>query len=181
MDKKIQNEEKYKDELVFRGQRKDEYVIFTAKQHSWVLAKRGLVILICCLVMVGAVAFFGASPISSWIIFILVVFVICYGFYYWFLWWNGEIVLTNQRIIQTVQNGFFSKKILETELEKIQDAVCEIKGLSNSMLNIGSVQFQTASKEKIIKMDYLLNPYDVQQKIVNAQKRTNRSEKRMIV
>lgn len=182
MDQKSKEElQEAEDEYLFRGQRPNEEVLFTAKQHPWVLAKRAFILLICAFIMIATIAYFGASSITSWVIFVLIVFMSFYSFYYWYLWWNGRLVLTNQRVIQSIQSGLFSKKILEAELEKIQDAVCEIKGLTNSMLNIGSIQLQTASKEKVLRLDYLFNPYDVQQKIMNAQNKNHLPHTRKII
>jgi len=160
-----------KDDFVFRGQRPDEEVILAVRQHPWVLARPGFIILLCIFVMIAAVAYFGASGITSWVMFVMICFIIFYGFYKWYLWWNGNVVLTDQRIIQSLQIGLFSRKILEADLSKIQDAVCEINGLANSLLNIGAIQLQTASKEKILKIDFIFNPYDIQQKIMHAQKK----------
>lgn len=174
-----QNEEKIAKEsgaFIFRGQRSDEEVILAVRQHPWVLIKKSFWIFAAIIVIVISLALFGASAITSWIIFAMLMFILFYGLYNWFLWWNGNMILTNQRIIQCIQTGLFSRKILEAELGRIQDAVCEIKGLTDSMLNIGSIQLQTASNEKILTIEGIFNPYDIQQKIMNAQKHIHKPE-----
>lgn len=151
--------------LTFRGQRDGEKVIFVTNQHPWVLAKAGFIILILILVMIGAIAIFGASGISSWVILVLFLFIFCYGFYNWYLWKNGMYILTNLRIIKSMQISLFHRAITEAELHRIQDITCEVNGFSNTALNIGDIKVQTAS-DKLIDFKNIYNPYDLQQKIV---------------
>ena len=143
-------------------------MIVVIQQHPWVLARPGAVILVLCLLMVAFVAYFGASWLSSWAIFILIVFSVSYGYYYWFLWASGKCILTSQRVISLDQKSLFHRTISETELDRIQDVTCETHGFLNTSMSIGDVRIQTASSEKIIVLKRIYNPYDFQQQIMLA-------------
>src|SRR3990167_7676017 len=106
-------------------QRADEDVIFVQKRHPWVLSKAGFLFIGIIVLIVLSFLFFGLSSITNWFVILGIIFILGYAFYIWFLYNNYLYVLTNQRVIIIEQSGFFSRQIVETELDKIQNITVE--------------------------------------------------------
>ena len=100
-----------------------------------------------------------------------IIFILGYAFYIWFLYNNYLYVLTNQRVIIIEQSGFFSRQIVETELDKIQNITVEVKGLMATILNFGDIKIRTAGIDATIILKSVNNPYEVQQKIIKYTKK----------
>ena len=61
--------------------------------------------------------------------------------------------ITNKRIIDIEQKGFFRREISTFRMERIQDITIEIKGILQTFLDFGDIHVQTAgeSQEFIIR------------------------------
>lgn len=157
---------------VFRGQRADEEVVLVTKQHVWLLMPVLGVWLAVTLVIMAIIWWFGASHVSSMVIVIAVIIAAIYSFYFWFTWNNSDYIVTNQRVIKIDQMSLFNRVISEAEVHRIQEISTEIKGPVRTLLNFGTVMIKTASDDSKLDLDDVSDPYDVQQAIVQIQKRT---------
>lgn len=161
---------KERDEYNFRGKRSDETVFLVVRCHPWLL----MPIVWFWLIMAGTVLvslyLLGASQITSYIIFGILVLGLGYTFYVWFMWNNGIYVVTDQRVIRIEQLGIFNREISEAEVDRIQEISTEVKGPIRTMMNFGDVKLQTASKEGKVTLKDVASPYDIQQQIVRVQR-----------
>lgn len=53
-------------------------------------------------------------------------------------------LITNQRIIDVEQDGFFSRRVSTFRLDRIQDVTIDISGFWNTMFNFGDIIVDTA-------------------------------------
>lgn len=157
-------------QFTFEGQRPDEDVIFVLKQHPWVLASAGLIGLIIIILLSISILIWGFSGVTSLLIILAIAFVIIYGGYRLFLYNNSLYILTNQRIIIMEQANLFSRRLNETELDKIQNMVAEIKGPIKTILSFGDIKITTAGVDPIIFIKNVDDPYGVQQEIIKYSK-----------
>ena len=158
-------------EYTFEGQRPDEEVIFVQKRHPWVLSKAGIIGILIILGLIISFILFGFSKVTSLMIVITVIFFVFYGLYLWFLYNNYIYILTNQRVIIIEQNSIFSRRIIESELDKIQNISVEVKGPVKTFLNFGDLKIMTAGIDPIMVILNVENPYKVQQEIVKHCKK----------
>lgn len=56
-------------------------------------------------------------------------------------------VVTDKRIIDVEQKGFFSRTVSSFRMERIQDVTVEIHGIIATLLDFGDVHVQTASED----------------------------------
>lgn len=160
-------------DLEFDNQRKDEEIILLSRRHPWVLAKSGLIAIIVLLILLIIFLIFGASFTSSIALIAALIFIVIYSFIRWFVYTNDIYILTNQRIINIDQSGFFSRKVSEAELENIQNVTYEIKGPIRSFLNFGNILIATAGSDNPgLTLKNVENPHFVQEKIINLQKKS---------
>jgi len=76
---------------------------------------------------------------SVWLLLLWVVFFIEWTDYYLDLW-----LITDKRIIDVEQKGFFHREITSFRYEQIQDITVETKGFIETFFKFGTLQIQTA-------------------------------------
>lgn len=70
------------------------------------------------------------------------------------------------RIINSVQNGFFDRRVSELSLSNIQDVSVNMDGMVPTMMNYGDVEIQTAAAERRFKFENVPNPQQVKDEIM---------------
>ncbi len=159
-------------ELEFDNQRKDEEVVLMSRRHPWVLAKSGLIAVIVILIVASSFMIFGASLITSIALVVSLVFIALYGFIRWFVFANDIYILTNQRIINIDQSGFFSRRVSEAELANILNVSYEVQGPVKSLLNFGDISIDTSGSDRnFLVLKNIENPHFIQEKIVSEQRK----------
>ncbi len=71
-------------------------------------------------------------------------------FYRYFMWRNEVLIITNQRIINNNQRGFFSKSVTELLDTDIMGISYEKSGFNASMYNYGDIVVRTASDNEMM-------------------------------
>lgn len=158
-------------EFSFNGQRQDEKVTEVVKNHPFILFWPGLQAVLACAIGAGIMIFFPGSQISG--VLLLVFIVVGIGIFgrAYYNYAQSVLIATNQRILYVHQDGFWKRKITETDLNKIQDVSSETKGPLKSMLKFGDLVIRTAGATagtEIIVSD-IPNPYEVQQRIAKMR------------
>lgn len=156
------------DEYRFHGQRADEHVMLVRNQH-WVVLLPAVLIVIVSLVIPAAILFFLNGNSMFYLIIVYIVAGLLYLGYHLYGYMNTLCIISNHRILNIIQKGFFSRKISEAELSRIQDVSSDIKGLLQTLFGFGDVTIRTAS-ESVLTLKNIAKPYDVQQALVRMLK-----------
>jgi len=145
-----------REEIEFPGQREGEEMILFLRRHWFIFFMRLLFIFVSIAVLVAAYyvfAFLNANFQQSvyYNLFLLAeslgtLFVWNTFFILWLDYYLDVWIVTNERIINIEQHGFFSRKVSELKLTKIQDVTSEIIGVIPSLLNYGNIYVQTAGE-----------------------------------
>lgn len=157
------------DDYTFRGQRPGETVELVLKQHPWVMLPVGLVWIGAIVLATVLLWRLGASAVPAYAIIGLTVLAVGFSFYRWYLWANGQYIISNQRVIKVSQLGLFNRQIAEAEIGRIQEISTDIYGPIRTMLNFGTVKIQTASTTGQLDLENTPSPYDVQQLIARSR------------
>ncbi len=83
----------------------------------------------------------------------------------------NAFVLTNKRIIDFDQKGFFERVVSECSYNKVQDVSFEVKGILATFINFGTIRIQTAASNQNLEMAKVLKPQRAQEKITDFQKK----------
>lgn len=67
-------------------------------------------------------------------------------FVIWTSYYLDVLVITDKRIIDIDQKGFFSREVSTLSLDKVQDITINISGVLATFLNFGTIQIQTAAE-----------------------------------
>jgi hypothetical protein len=158
-------------EFSFNGQRDGEKVMEVVKNHPFVLFLPGLETVLAFAIGAAVMIFFTESQISG--VILLVAIAVGLGIFgrAYYNYSQSVLLITNQRLINVHQDGFLKRKIIETDMDKIQDASSEVKGLFKVMLKFGDLIIRTAGATAgtEILVENIPNPYEVQQRIAKMR------------
>lgn len=130
-------------EQTFDGQREDEKVILVFRRHIIALRKGFYSILIpFALASIPAIIFPG-ELLYFYIAFGALGFGLLLFFYHWIGWYFTIFILTNQRLRQSAQKGFFGKSVIDLPVTKIQNISYTVPGLSGELFKFGTIVVQT--------------------------------------
>ncbi len=159
-----------------------EIIIGTFRKH-WILpAINTAVVSILFLIPVVALLFLVGETITTEYFEItfrleepsVAVFIISlWGLFLWirfFSFWTDHHldgwVLTNKRVIDMEQRGFFRRESASFRLERLQDVTTEVKGIIATLLKYGDVHVQTAGTDREFVLRHATNPKHVKEKIL---------------
>lgn len=71
-------------------------------------------------------------------------------FPYWISWHYSVFIVTDQRLIQTTQKGFWTRSVVDIGLNQIQMVNYEIAGLEQTILGFGTIMMQTFVGDLVI-------------------------------
>lgn len=90
---------------------------------------------------------------ALWILIMWVIILIIWTDYYLDIW-----IITNKRLIDVEQKGFFNRVVSTVDLENIQDSTDEVKGIIPTLLRFGNINVQTAASEGVFVIKGIDNP-----------------------
>lgn len=158
--------------FVFNGQRPDESVEEVVKNHWFVFFWPTVKSLILLAIPVAFFIFWGANIYFSIVttVCVLMAFAIFFTAYYLYL--CSVFLITSERVIYLYQISILKRKIIETNLDKIQDISSNTEGFAKNAFGFGDLVIRTAGagqgNEIIIKN--IANPYALQQEITKRTK-----------
>lgn len=164
-----------KPQKYFADQFDDEEVLYVFRKHPIVMRK-GLVIGMAAW-LVGpvytlaltyihandpskypSIAFFAYSFLLSVLLGMVLLFPS------WLSWYFSIFIVTDQRLIQVTQKGFFSRSVVDMGLNQIQMVNYEVSGLQETLLGYGTISMQTFVGDLVIHD--LHHPAKIQKKLL---------------
>lgn len=152
--------------LDFEGQRPGEEVLFIFRRHI-IAMRKGFYLLLIPFAL-------SALPVLIWQdnIALLISPLIGFSlglilfFYHWMMWYFTVYIVTNQRLRQVTQKGFFGKDVVELRLSKIQNISYNIPGFTGEIFGFGTMVIQTFVGDLVIR--YVEHPDKTYNKLQNA-------------
>ena len=151
--------------FTFRGQRPDEEVRLVVRRHPIVFFWPLLQSTIALAFIVLALIFWGLGDIFYIVVTVLILIIFSLIFKISFIYSNSFCLVTNQRVINVDQRGFFNRVITETDYAKIQEVTNSTAGMIGTTFNIGEINILTAGKESQLTIRNIPDPYSIQQEI----------------
>ena len=155
-------------ELVFDGQREGEKVKFVFRRH-FLTARKGLLWMLVCLA-IGTLPLFmwKGDRRMFWVFLVFVAIGLIGLFYSIILWYFSIYIVTDQRIRQITQKGFFKKSVVDLGLDRIQSISYGVPGILGGVFGFGTILIQTAVGDLVISM--VPRPEKVYNKLQNLIK-----------
>lgn len=85
------------------------------------------------------------------------------------VWYYNTSIVTNYRVIDFDQQGFFDKTVSGITYDKIQEVFYRQKGVCQSLFKYGSVVLQIANTGTKIKLRHIYRPSEIQELILELQ------------
>lgn len=117
-------------------------------------------LIIVALVLVRYLArfdFFGYWPLVLALAVLLILLIILYRL---FIWRMDALIITDQRVVENEQRGFFSKTVTELLYRDILEISYTKEGISASLYNFGDIKIRTAAENEIV-FEKIPNPAEV--------------------
>lgn len=135
----------------FEGQREDEELLFVFRRHIIAMRKGFYALLIPMMI--------GAIPFLIWQDNLNLLWVFLGGFglglilfaYHFIIWFYTYYIVSDERIRQVTQRGFFGKDVVELRLSKVQNISYNIPGLFGEMFQFGTIVIQTFVGDLVIR------------------------------
>jgi len=164
-----------------RGQRPNEQIIIFARRH-WIrnalfiayLVGLDLAYLVAIYLIINFTPLQYAGT-TRYIIITLSAIVLMTSWLLFYIRWLDYYldiwILTNDRIVQIKQNSLFDRQIAGFDLSTIQDVVAKQKGPLATFLNYGTIFVQTAATTELFMFNFIPNPFEVKNKVLDAQEK----------
>lgn len=129
--------------FTFEGQRDDEVVIKVFRRHI-ISMRKGFIGLLIPFALLSIPPLIWQTRLELFLLPIagLVIGVVIF-LYHYMLWYYSIFILTNQRLRQVVQRGFFGTNVLEIKLSKVSSISYSIPGLTGELFGFGTLLIQT--------------------------------------
>ncbi len=82
-------------------------------------------------------------------------------------YWNAFII-TNMRVVDIDQRGFFNRLVSEASFDKIQDISYSVRGVLGTVFNFGNVQLRTAGSSSTLDLMRVHDPKSLHHLIAEA-------------
>lgn len=96
-----------------------------------------------------------------------------YGFVNYYL---DVYIITNKRIVDIRQKGFFRREIAELHLHQVQDVEARVDGFLQTLMHFGDIHIQTAGERENFVFQDVPRPYTLAKEIVQLHEAQIESE-----
>ncbi|MEK9156438.1 MAG: PH domain-containing protein [Patescibacteria group bacterium] len=160
----------------FPSQRETEEVFLLLRRHWFAYVPFAFIALIMSLPLVFISLYWTNNPEvvagivgdvlimlgASYLLF--VVSLLLYGFIDYYL---DVDIITDQRIVDIEQNGFFRRKIAELSLNQVEDVAASVNGPFQTLLHFGDIHIQTAGTKPNFVFNSIPHPYRISKIILD--------------
>lgn len=152
----------------FNGQRDGEELLFVFRRHI-IAMRKGFYLLLIPLALTSLPPLIWQQTLELFLLPLVGLVVGLIGFSYHFLMWRYTYyIVTDQRIRQVTQKGFFGTDVVELSLVKIQNISYNIPGFSGEVFHFGTIVIQTFVGDLVIRnVDHPEKIYNQLQDAVN--------------
>ena len=155
-----------KTQYSFEGKKTGEIVAIFLHRHWFSLASRLVVILVMTILPLilyapinGLVASYISLPhITLFLYAVYFMFVWSFFIYTATMYFLDSWLVTNERVLNNRQHGFFNRTVSEMNLSRVQDVTVTVSGIIPTMLNFGDVLIQTAGEQEKFVFEQIPNP-----------------------
>lgn len=140
----------------------DEEIILVLRRHwatnvPWIFTA---IIMALAPLLLNIFPLLNFFPTHFRFVFILFWYLITFAaaFEKFLSWYFNVFIITEERVIDIDFFNLLDKKISEAKISMIQDVTSVVGGLTQTLLNYGSVLIQTAAEIPLIKIDKIPNP-----------------------
>lgn len=132
--------------------RENEKLVKVVHMHSINIIRQFLVWpwIVIVLLVIRYLANFNFFGYWNFVILIALLIVTVIVFYKYYIWRANALIITDQRVIENQQQGFFAKTVTELLYNDILQISYSKEGMTATFYNYGDLIIRTASNNQII-------------------------------
>jgi hypothetical protein len=148
----------------FADQFEDEEVLFVFRKHPIVM-RRGLILGMLA-ILVGSLVVFWQPTYAAFLLGVAggAILGAILMLPSWITWYFSVFIVTDKRLIQITQRGFWHRSVIDMGLNQIQMVNYQISGLQETMLGFGTIMMQTFVGDLVIHE--IGHPAKIQKKLL---------------
>lgn len=153
----------------FDGQREGESLLFVFRRHIIAMRKGFYLLLVPFAISAVPVLIWPTELKTLWSPLIGFSVGLLLFLYHYLMWYYTVYIVTDQRIRQVTQRGFFGKDVVELNLSKVQNISYNVPGFSGEVFGFGTIVIQTLVGDLVIhKVEHPDKIYNKLQDAVSA-------------
>ncbi len=159
----------------FDGQEPEEVVILLLRPHLFTILLPMSLLFLAALIPIGIwiwlsdkISLVELQALFSFLISLYYLGLWSLLFYFLTIYSLNIVIITDRRIIQNEQYGYFSRKISELQTYRVQDISINVRGMIETFLNFGDIRVQTAGSEREFIFKKIPNPGQVKDSIMQV-------------
>ena len=163
----------------FEGKKEQENVVLFLHRHWYTLVNKVSILLIMSLFPILVLLVLGQVILANNLIplftFLWAAYIMTLWFYLFYtltMYTLDYWIITNERVVNNIQQGFFNRRISEVSIHMVQDVSVKLAGVIPTMLNFGLVEIQTAAEIAHFKLEQVPMPQVVKDKIMEIVEKT---------
>jgi hypothetical protein len=139
-----------KSDYAFEGQREGEELLFVFRRHI-IAMRKGFYLLLIPFALSALPVFIWPTEMAVYLspLIGLVIGLILFS-YHFLMWYYTLYIVTDQRLRQVTQRGFFGKDVVELGLSKILSISYNVPGFSGEIFGFGTIVIQTLVGDLVI-------------------------------
>jgi hypothetical protein len=148
----------------FADQFDDEEVLYVFRKHP-VVMRRGLIFGMLA-ILLGTIPSLFVPTYTVYIIGLIAGLILGALIFLpsWVTWHFSVFIVTDKRLIQIVQKGFWHRSVIDMGLNQIQMVNYQVAGLQETMLGFGTIMMQTFVGDLVIHE--IPHPAKIQKKLL---------------
>lgn len=116
--------------------------------------------------IVGFISKWSTFSYSLWLLLLWVLFFVEWTDYYLDMW-----LITNKRIVDIEQKGFFHRDVTSFRYQDIQDTTVETRGFIQTLFKFGTLHIQTSGHNREILIKHAYRPEEAKSVILSLQEK----------
>ncbi|MCB9819891.1 PH domain-containing protein [Candidatus Nomurabacteria bacterium] len=135
----------------FEGQRDGEQLLYVFRRHI-IAMRKGFYGLLIPFAVLSIPPLIWQNVLELFILPLIgLVIGLVVFFYHFMLWYYTVFIVTDQRLRQVTQIGFFGTDVVELQLSKIQNISYNIPGFTGEVFGFGTIVVQTFVGDLVIR------------------------------
>jgi uncharacterized membrane protein YdbT with pleckstrin-like domain len=157
----------------------DEHIITVVHRsvigliYIYLFALGAVTALLALAVLAFPTIFSTLSVNSNMLLFAGAIFAVALVFFILFIatyvYRQSKLIVTDQNLIQILQNGLFARKVSRLSVSNVEDVSADVQGVLQTIFNYGTLTVETAGEMRNFVFPYCPNPNKYADQILDAR------------
>lgn len=173
-------------QAVFPNQRNDERIFVIARRHyvDFIFFAAAIIILGFVPIILFFATYSTSMSFMSVGVYVRDFFILGALAYYltltvlflttWIIYYYNIFIVSDERVVEIVQKGLFSREVNELSFEQVVDVSSETKGFLNTLFDAGEIEIQTAGPERNFVFRRISRPHIIVEILIDLAAQAKR-------